>query len=526
MKKVLLWMAALFVLAGAAFAGTSLKDELEQGKTINENILRAYKVSDDEKAVSELESIGKHLAAKRSRKEITYKFTLLRSDEYNAYAALGGFVYFTDTLWYAMTPNERAGVLAHEIMHVEKRHAVKGKDFRWATGVATVFIRTNSTAEHYLLYGARDLGILKYSRDQEQEADLQGSDLCKAVGYDPACVYQAMVKLTKIFEQLGAHEGWQMLSDHPNTDNRVGYLGDYVKGLGCDIPKDEYDIASNKFKKIGTMTESSTEFTADNAADISVGDVYWAMRPGWNTDFNVKMDVPSLKLTVKQKDGNKITCDKEVVIAKVKNEGNGVYVVSEPSLDAWKNTAKFNDKCEVESVSLTVKNFERYCIIANVWNDGNTRIVTKIVGTIVPAGGKYITYINPKYEYAVANNTCKIEKIDAAEDDGNEFVGVVEEFKKTGDDLISKNTTAGKIFSKIAGKKDYLNAKMNIPVSNHDFFCVVLPDDGTGMPFEDRIICTASVRSAKNSRMELVEIMPGHRELPPGAYIYRVKQGE
>ena len=127
MRRIALICALAALTCGAVFADYSLEYELKKGKETDAEILKQYKLSTDKEAADELTALGSKIAANASRKEVDYTFKLLRTDEYNAYSVPGGFVYFTDTLWYAMTPAERAGVLGHEITHCDKQHGLRAQ---------------------------------------------------------------------------------------------------------------------------------------------------------------------------------------------------------------------------------------------------------------------------------------------------------------------------------------------------------------------------------------------------------------
>ena len=243
-KTLILFALALMCAGGAAFAGYTVEQDNQLSKETDAEFMNQYKLSTDKTAAAELESIGKKIAAQVSRKEIKYTFKLVTVDEYNAFAIPGGYVYFTEKLWKQMTPAERAGVIGHEITHVDKRHAIKAyeKNQRRALiyGIGGAVLAGGKYAN--VASVAYQLGSLSYSRSNEKDADLGGTDLCIAAGLDPTGVYRSMLRLEQIANSSGKKSANPtILSTHPATKDRVKYLRKYLEGKGINVPDIEAD---------------------------------------------------------------------------------------------------------------------------------------------------------------------------------------------------------------------------------------------------------------------------------------------
>src|SRR5262249_47295074 len=123
---------------------------------------------------------------------------------------------------------EVAGVMAHELSHVALRHgtAQETKATPYAVGeiagaIAGAIIggRTGTAIAKGTQFGIGTY-FMKFSREYEQQADILGSHIMAAAGYDP----RDMANVFKTIEQEGGAGGPQWLSDHPNPGNRYEYI--------------------------------------------------------------------------------------------------------------------------------------------------------------------------------------------------------------------------------------------------------------------------------------------------------------
>jgi predicted Zn-dependent protease len=182
--------------------------------------------------------IGQQVAEHAERKDVTYTFTVLNSDEINAFALPGGYVYVTRGL-VALANNEAelAGVLGHEIGHVNARHTAERMGQQQTVsvlstlGVAAATILGGDTLGQLASGAAQQGGEIylgQYSQSQEFEADSLGVRYIAKTGYDP----QAMATFLDSLDQdthLEAKEAgtpeaadaYSMTQSHPRTPDRV-----------------------------------------------------------------------------------------------------------------------------------------------------------------------------------------------------------------------------------------------------------------------------------------------------------------
>jgi predicted Zn-dependent protease len=158
-----------------------------------------------------------------------FKFYLVHESQPNAFATPGGNVYVVDSLLYFVKNTEElAGTLCHEVSHtihrdtvtlMQKQQGLKRRE----VGAAILLGPTRAHLLAILLLGK--LHSLSYSRDVESRADITGSDVCAATGYNP----WGLVWLFQDFANAKGDQVPQLLSDHPNDRSRVDSLEQHFR---------------------------------------------------------------------------------------------------------------------------------------------------------------------------------------------------------------------------------------------------------------------------------------------------------
>ena len=172
--------------------------------------------------------VGMDLAQDTNRAHLPWQFRVLDSDEVNAFALPGGFVYLTKGLLFNLENEAQlASVLGHEIAHVAHRHSVQQLQ-------RAQFVQGGSLLVGIFAGGvagdvsnlAASLALMRYGRGQEREADLSGLNYVVRDGYEP----HAMVETMEILERAsgGKRGGLDFLSTHPSPGNRREYLAERI----------------------------------------------------------------------------------------------------------------------------------------------------------------------------------------------------------------------------------------------------------------------------------------------------------
>jgi len=154
----------------------------------------------------------------------TFRVYVVNRPLVNALAVPGGYVViFRGLLERTGTPEELAGVLAHELQHVLHRHATRAVIQDVSTGLLLMALTGDVTGPlAYGLQTARTLGDLRYSRRAEAEADTEGMRMMLAARVDPAGMITFFERIQK--EEGPAPRALTYLSTHPLTADRLERL--------------------------------------------------------------------------------------------------------------------------------------------------------------------------------------------------------------------------------------------------------------------------------------------------------------
>jgi hypothetical protein len=192
----------------------------------------------DPKVDAYLTNLGMKLVAKLPTHGVQYpwEFHCVNSKEINAFALPGGYVFINrGAIEVADNEAQLAAVMAHELSHVALRHGTaQVSKARLMQGATEIFggIFGGSTGGALLTQGVA-LGaggaLLHYSRSDETQADVLGTQALYDAGYDPRAMAQFFEKLES---ETKAKNPPQFLSDHPNPGNRVDRVDEEVDKLG------------------------------------------------------------------------------------------------------------------------------------------------------------------------------------------------------------------------------------------------------------------------------------------------------
>lgn len=217
----------------------SVQDEQKLGELIFEQTQPSLKLITAGEAPRVIEQIGQKLTAGTP---YTFIWHVADDPAINAFAIPGGHVVvFTGLIKAADSPEEVAGVLAHEAEHVLQRHSLKAMihNLGWR---AVIAVTTGDWTGGLAGELAAQMGILKYGRDKESEADLKGLELLRKARIDPDGMVSFFDKLAK---QGGAPIA--LLSTHPASADRMAALRTAIAKNGSwQIQPLPYDWANIK----------------------------------------------------------------------------------------------------------------------------------------------------------------------------------------------------------------------------------------------------------------------------------------
>lgn len=194
----------------------------------------AYQPPAQGQSVNRLKKVFNRLVALTQRRDVRYRLGLKQDDnQVNAYALPDGQLVVLTGLLKAIPAgddNALAFVLAHEISHVEKRHAEQlATNDGLTNGLLGMLVQNgDQLAQIGANVGSR-LITSGYSRGMEAEADHAGLELMARAGYDP----RGAITILKVFEKMEAQNGHaRIFPDHPTATDRLKDTRAYLKETG------------------------------------------------------------------------------------------------------------------------------------------------------------------------------------------------------------------------------------------------------------------------------------------------------
>jgi predicted Zn-dependent protease len=223
-----LWLA--LTASVSAITLVSVSDEIAIGRQAQQDVRKQVPALNDKAVVSYVAGIGRQLAARAGGPKYPYSFSIADYKEINAFALPGGPVWIHRGVIHAATnESQLAGVVAHEVAHIARRHAAsqitKGLVANGLLGLLGAVLGNDRSARAAQL-GAQVLAggyMLKFSRDDEREADQVGAQIMRRAGWDPRGMVEFMDMLRR---EQGRDPGSVevFLSSHPGPGERADRL--------------------------------------------------------------------------------------------------------------------------------------------------------------------------------------------------------------------------------------------------------------------------------------------------------------
>ncbi len=234
-------------------------EEREQkiGERLSSKLLGAAALVEIREVQLYVNRVGRWLASQTERADLEWHFGVLDADTINAFATPGGYVFITRGLLLTMDSEaELAGVLAHEISHVLRRHhleAIKTRAQRELT--LNVMSALSDDDNGGLMDSMIDMGMDLYSkgldRDDEYEADRMGVVIATRAGYEP---YGLPVSLLALAEVNTEDDSIALMSStHPPVSDRLARLDQLMEGK-FEAYRDR-PLASERFRAMRQQLE-------------------------------------------------------------------------------------------------------------------------------------------------------------------------------------------------------------------------------------------------------------------------------
>ena len=226
----------------AADALVPAAEEEKLGKQISQQLAEELTFHPDQKLQTYFDELGAALLKHANPPSaITFEFHLVDdNDVVNAFAIPGGGIYiYSGLIRHMSDESELVAVLGHEIAHVTERHVAERLVAQF--GVDTVMNLALGESPGRLGQLASSIAgtgyLLKYSRDQESQADRTGLKYLVRGGYDP----NGMVRFFEVLEQLSPNRPPEFLSSHPYPENRIRRIRDQIEQMSSPPSSREED---------------------------------------------------------------------------------------------------------------------------------------------------------------------------------------------------------------------------------------------------------------------------------------------
>jgi predicted Zn-dependent protease len=206
----------------------SESQEIKMGSDADQQISASLGLYPDQDLQKYVEDLGKSLAAKSERPQLPWTFRVLDDPTVNAFALPGGYIYVTrGILTYLSSEAELAGVVGHEIGHVTAQHSVHRMSSQQLAqlglGIGMVL---SPELQRFGQFASLGLGLLflKFSRDDETQADELGLRYMGKESYDPGEMVEVMAMLDGVSQSAGGGRVPEWLATHPNPGNRKEHI--------------------------------------------------------------------------------------------------------------------------------------------------------------------------------------------------------------------------------------------------------------------------------------------------------------
>ena len=227
-------------LAGPITATIPISWETQLGQFVQQEFTDDEDICENAEMVHTLEILLTKLLTPMKDSPYEFQVTVVDSPIINAMAAPGGYlIVFRGLLQDTDTPEELAGVLAHEIQHVMLRHSMRL--IVQHVSMAFIIAALSGDASGMLSYGlqaAQALQALSYSREAENQADEQGLALLQQAGINPEGM---MTFFEKLSQDDGGTSPFRYFSTHPPTTERRRHLEELASDQALPYQEFSFD---------------------------------------------------------------------------------------------------------------------------------------------------------------------------------------------------------------------------------------------------------------------------------------------
>lgn len=236
-------------------------EEQKLGEEVLREVEGKFSLIRDPLILDYLNKLGQDILKQAGSQPYPFRFYLLKDPQLNAFSVPGGYVFLTTGILQIMdSEGELAGLLGHEIAHVTHHHVSKQIEQQKKIGLATIAAALLGVlAGDARIAGAAIAGsmataqtlMLKYSREDEDEADNFGFKYMSKAGFNPQTMIDLLDKLRR-WGSFGSEGIPAYMQTHPLTGDRMSHVEDLLHQYADQGPWKR--MSSDEFRRLQTLT--------------------------------------------------------------------------------------------------------------------------------------------------------------------------------------------------------------------------------------------------------------------------------
>lgn len=213
-----------------SLTGFTEEEELAIGRQATGNLLGAAPLVNDPKLQKYVNYVGQWIASQSERPGLKWRFGVIDSNDINAFAAPGGYIFVTRGLYRLLrNESELAGVLAHEVAHVVHKHHLKilqqGRLVEEGSKIAVSAVGETEQIKNMIGNGA-EIFVRSLDKKAEYEADRTAVVLAARAGYDGFGLPAVLQTISHFAKDDGSVA--LLFKTHPHPDERLDQLDEAI----------------------------------------------------------------------------------------------------------------------------------------------------------------------------------------------------------------------------------------------------------------------------------------------------------
>jgi predicted Zn-dependent protease len=305
-----IWLALIALVIGVGMTGCAVNlatgerhlnligesREIAMGQEADTQVIATYGLYPDAALQRYVQELGAKLAKTSERPALPWTFRVVDDAAVNAFALPGGFIYVTRGLMtYVENEAELSGVVAHEIGHVTAQHSVNSMSSQELTQLgitAGMMIKPGLQRYGQILNAGLGLLYLKYSRDDESQADRLGFRYMVRAGNDPRQMIGVFDMLNRLSQSSSGGRLPEWLETHPNPENRSENFQKEIDTLKLNLNLNSLSVNQDSY-----LTRINGAVFGQNPRDGFFLDNHF-----YQPDFEFEFEFPPGWQTVNQKE--------------------------------------------------------------------------------------------------------------------------------------------------------------------------------------------------------------------------------